>query len=76
MTTDTFQDPFLGMLKHGTHSVADFLLTIGIALVVIGAIALVAPLASGVLFLCSWQPTQAAFSPGWSVAQLRMVCTM
>jgi uncharacterized membrane protein HdeD (DUF308 family) len=50
MTTDTFQDPFLGMLKHGTHSVADFLLTIGIALVVIGAIALAAPLASGLLF--------------------------
>jgi uncharacterized membrane protein HdeD (DUF308 family) len=48
--TETVQDPFLGMLKQGTRSVSDFLLGIGIALVVLGVIALLAPLASGVLF--------------------------
>ena len=29
----------------------------------------------GAVFLCSWQPTQDWFSPGWRVLQLRMVCT-
>jgi uncharacterized membrane protein HdeD (DUF308 family) len=48
--SETIQDPFLGMLKQGTRSVADSLTAIGIALVVLGVIALVAPLASGVLF--------------------------
>jgi uncharacterized membrane protein HdeD (DUF308 family) len=48
--SETIQDPFLGMVKQGTRSVAESLTAIGIALVVLGVIALVAPLASGVLF--------------------------
>ena len=48
--SETIQVPLLGMLKQGTRSVADSLMAIGIALVVLGVIALVAPLASGVLF--------------------------
>jgi uncharacterized membrane protein HdeD (DUF308 family) len=50
MATETVQDPFLGMLKQGTHSIGDVLLAMGIALVVIGVIALLAPLTSGLLF--------------------------
>jgi uncharacterized membrane protein HdeD (DUF308 family) len=50
MATETVQDPFLGMLKQGTHTVSDVLLAMGIALVVLGVIALLAPMASGVLF--------------------------
>ncbi len=47
---ETIQNPFLGMLKHGTRSVADSLMALGIALVVLGFIALIAPMASGLLF--------------------------
>ncbi len=50
MATETVQDPFLGMLKQGTHSIGDVLLAMGIALVVLGVIALLAPLTSGLLF--------------------------
>jgi uncharacterized membrane protein HdeD (DUF308 family) len=50
MATQTVQDPFLGMVKHGTHSIGDVLLAMGIALVVLGGIAVLAPLASGFLF--------------------------
>src|SRR6266508_4364772 len=50
MATETVQDPFLGMLKHGTHSVSDVLLAMGIALVVLGVIAVFAPMASGLFF--------------------------
>ncbi len=50
MVTDTAQDPFLGILKQGTRSVGDALLTMGIALIVLGVLALLAPLASGLLF--------------------------
>ena len=42
----TFQD----MLKEGTFAATDALLATGIAMVVIGILALLAPLASGVLF--------------------------
>jgi uncharacterized membrane protein HdeD (DUF308 family) len=49
-TTETTQHPFLGMLKQGTHAAGDTLLALGIALVIIGVIAVLAPLASGVLF--------------------------
>jgi uncharacterized membrane protein HdeD (DUF308 family) len=50
MATEARQDPFLGMLKQGTRSVADVTMTLGIALVVLGVIALLVPLASGVVF--------------------------
>ena len=50
MATETAQDPFWGMLKQGTRSVADVMMTLGIALVVLGVIALLAPLASGIVF--------------------------
>lgn len=50
MATETVQESFQGMLKQGTRSVADILLALGIALVVLGVIALLAPLTSGVLF--------------------------
>jgi uncharacterized membrane protein HdeD (DUF308 family) len=50
MATQTVQDPFLGMVKHGTRSIGDVLLAMGIALVVLGVIAVLAPLASGFLF--------------------------
>lgn len=50
MATDTIQDPLLGMLKQGTHSVGDVLLTLGIALIVLGGMALLAPLTSGLFF--------------------------
>ncbi|HEY6001605.1 MAG TPA: DUF308 domain-containing protein [Anaeromyxobacter sp.] len=50
MATETVQDPFLGMLKQGAHSAADVLMAMGIALVVLGAIALLAPLTSGLIF--------------------------
>jgi uncharacterized membrane protein HdeD (DUF308 family) len=49
-TTETVQDPFLGMLKRGAHSAADTLLALGIALVILGVIAVLAPMTSGVLF--------------------------
>ena len=49
-TTETIQDPFLGMLKQGAHSAGDTLLALGIALVVLGVIAVLAPMTSGVLF--------------------------
>jgi uncharacterized membrane protein HdeD (DUF308 family) len=49
-TTETVHDPFLGMVKQGTRSVADVLLAMGIALVVLGVIALLAPLATGLVF--------------------------
>lgn len=48
--SETTQDPFLGMLRQGTRSVADSLTALGIALVVLGVIALIAPLTSGLLF--------------------------
>ncbi len=38
------------MLKQGAHSAGDTLLTLGIALVIFGVIAVLAPLTSGVLF--------------------------
>jgi len=44
--TKTFQD----MLKEGTLTASDALLATGIAMVVIGVVAILAPLASGVLF--------------------------
>jgi len=50
MATETVQDSFQGMVKQGTHTVADILLTMGIALVVLGVITLLAPMASGLLF--------------------------
>jgi uncharacterized membrane protein HdeD (DUF308 family) len=50
MATETVQDPFLGMLKHGTHSVGDVLLAMGITLAVLGVIAVLAPLTSGIFF--------------------------
>jgi uncharacterized membrane protein HdeD (DUF308 family) len=50
MATETSQDPLLGMVRQGTHSVADVLLAMGIALVVLGVIALLAPLTSGLVF--------------------------
>ena len=50
MATETIQDPFLGMLKQGTRSAAEVLMAMGIALVILGAIALLAPLASGLFF--------------------------
>ena len=31
--------------------------------------------AGGAVFLCSWQPTHESRSSGWSVDQLRIVCT-
>jgi uncharacterized membrane protein HdeD (DUF308 family) len=49
-TTETVQDPFLGMLKHGAHTAGDVLLSLGIALVILGVIAVLAPMTSGVLF--------------------------
>ena len=51
MATDTtVRDPFLAMLKQGTRSAGDILMAMGIALVVLGIIALLAPLAGGLLF--------------------------
>jgi uncharacterized membrane protein HdeD (DUF308 family) len=50
MATETAQDPLLGMLKQGAHSVGDVLLAMGIALVILGVIAVLAPLTSGVFF--------------------------
>lgn len=50
MATETVQNTFMGMVKEGTHSVAGVLMTMGIALVVLGAIALLAPLTSGLVF--------------------------
>jgi len=44
--TKTFQD----MLKEGTLTASDALLATGIAMVVIGVVAILSPLASGVLF--------------------------
>ena len=44
--TKTFQD----MLKEGTLTASDALLATGISMVVIGVVAILAPLASGVLF--------------------------
>ncbi len=49
-TTETMQDPILGILKRGAHSAGDALLALGIALVILGVIAVLAPMASGVLF--------------------------
>jgi len=40
----------LGIVKQGTRSVVDTLMTMGIALVILGIIALVAPMTSGLLF--------------------------
>jgi uncharacterized membrane protein HdeD (DUF308 family) len=50
MATETAQDSFHGMLKHGAHTVADVLLAMGVVLVALGVIALLAPLTSGLLF--------------------------
>jgi uncharacterized membrane protein HdeD (DUF308 family) len=50
IATQTGQDPFAGIVKQGTRSVSDALLAMGITLVVLGGIAVLAPLATGFLF--------------------------